>query len=294
MLRLLFLLIVMVVIAATGLQAKIWYVFPDGSGDAPTIQAAVDSSATGDQILIEGGQYYEENIVIDGKDVLLDASSGVIYIIAPTHGSGTGFVIRNVTAGFTLNSFNISGYAAAVVIEDASPGVNFLTVTDCTEGIRITGAASAPYLTYTLIDSCSTGYEIQQGGGVTVQNHTIVNCVTGVRVSAGSVSLVRNIIYGSDLGLDCGGTVTLGCNNFYNNISDYSGCSPGATDFYTDPIFCFLTPPSPGEYYLHQDSPCLTRSNPCGVRIGTFTGYFGCTGKGVEGKSWGAIKLIYD
>ena len=294
MFRRLLLLTLMIVLAAAGSRADIWYVYPDGSGDAPTIQAAVDSASSGDQILASGGEYYEENILIDGKDIMLDSFTGIIYLIAPTHGSGTGFDIRNVTGGFWLNSFNISGFSTAIAISDGSPNINFLAISDCSEGIRIGGAASAPYITYSLIDSCGTGYEVEQGSSITIRNHTIVDCATGVRVSAGSVSLVRNIIYGSDIGVECGGTVTFECNNFYNNTSDYSGCSPGATDFYTDPMFCFLTPPSPGRYYLHQNSPCYTGSNPCGARIGTFTSIFGCTGEGVEERSWGAIKLLYD
>lgn len=292
--RLLILLVLVVALMAGGLQARVWYVYSDGSGDAPTIKAAVDSAAaSGDQIMVSGGQYYEENIDIDGKDVMMDALTGIVYIIAPSHGSGTAFIIRNVSSVFMLNSYNISGFGTAVSVENASPNLNFMTVTDCAEGIRVTGAASAPYFTYALIDSCVTAFDIQQGSGVTVQNHTIVNCTTGVSVAAGVVTLIRNIIYGCDVGVVCGGSVSLQCNNLYNNNSDYTGCSPGATDFYTDPMFCFLTPPSPGKYYLHQDSPCWTGSNPCGLSVGTFTSIYGCAGEGVEEKTWGAIKRMY-
>jgi len=48
-------------------NARTWQVKEDGSGDAPTIQAAVDSSAAGDSILVAAGKYF------DTHDVLIDA-----------------------------------------------------------------------------------------------------------------------------------------------------------------------------------------------------------------------------
>jgi len=37
--------------------ARIWLVNPDGTGDAPTIQAAVDSLSSGDEIILADGVY---------------------------------------------------------------------------------------------------------------------------------------------------------------------------------------------------------------------------------------------
>lgn len=44
-------------------EARTWKVHPDGSGDAPTIQAAVDSSVAGDSVLVAEGRYAERVVL---------------------------------------------------------------------------------------------------------------------------------------------------------------------------------------------------------------------------------------
>jgi parallel beta helix pectate lyase-like protein/polymorphic membrane protein len=64
-----------VLLAATRCSARTWNVLEDGSGDAPTLQAGIDSAGDGDVVLVRPGTYYE-NINLRGKAIELRSASG--------------------------------------------------------------------------------------------------------------------------------------------------------------------------------------------------------------------------
>ena len=49
-------------LAASPTLARTWYINPEGTGDAPTIQAAMSFASSGDIILLDCGTYYEHDI----------------------------------------------------------------------------------------------------------------------------------------------------------------------------------------------------------------------------------------
>lgn len=59
----------------SAVTAQTWHVLPDGSGDAPTIQAGIDSSSAGDTVLVSCGVYFESSIVVK-SGILLTSETG--------------------------------------------------------------------------------------------------------------------------------------------------------------------------------------------------------------------------
>ena len=49
--------LLLIAVAASPAAARIWYVTVDGSGDAPTIQAAIDATSAGDSVVLAAGAY---------------------------------------------------------------------------------------------------------------------------------------------------------------------------------------------------------------------------------------------
>jgi hypothetical protein len=80
-----------------GAQARIWLVFPDSTGDAPTIQAAVDSATSGDEVVLgpgtytwatQGGDMLLGTMVLVGKRITLRSSTGAAQTTLDAQGRG--------------------------------------------------------------------------------------------------------------------------------------------------------------------------------------------------------------
>jgi len=131
-------------LAVSSTSARTWTVLVDGSGDAPTIQAGIDSSATGDTVLVYPGVYQE---VIDflGKDIVVRSDQGANQTAIDATPMG-GTVVQFVNGEgreATLQEFTITGGTI--------------------HGIRV--EASEP----TIVANIITGnYDVVSGGGISV------------------------------------------------------------------------------------------------------------------------------
>lgn len=68
--------LVLVLVSAPSPSARTWYIKPDGTGDAPTIQAGVDSAAVSDTLLLANGEFHESRITLPQELVIRGDGQG--------------------------------------------------------------------------------------------------------------------------------------------------------------------------------------------------------------------------
>ena len=148
--------------ASSGMDVVMHVVEPDGSGDFPTIQAAIDGAPGGDIILLAGGTYTgagNKNIYYNQKPVIVRGRDGPERTVIDCQNDGIGFIFNNHEdpacrlEGVTVTN-GYANYGAGIFISESSP-----TIVDC-------------------IISGNTAY--YDGGGIEIYNNsypTIESCV---------------------------------------------------------------------------------------------------------------------
>jgi hypothetical protein len=178
-------------------RAKTWNVYRDGSGDAPTIAAAVDSAASGEYILVYPGEYAEHDIVVD-KAVVIKGVYGPAYTRVNAHGLGRCFVLEPESASMRLEDLTLKRGAA-----EGAGMLGWGGAVLCRSGAMF-------------VNCVVTGSTAREGGGVFVDgaSPSIVNCKVyanvaderggGVYLSSADASFERSIIAQNAAGTDGG------------------------------------------------------------------------------------------
>jgi hypothetical protein len=147
-----FLLGVAILLAPTTSSSRTWHTAPDGSGDAPTIQAGIDSAAAADTVLLANGTYTgpgNRNIRYKGKPVTVRSESGdrnlcIVdclyrargFIFDP--GDGPEAILEGVTItrGEALEPAPpADSGGAGIWCDAASPTIRNVKVSDCYAGL---------------------------------------------------------------------------------------------------------------------------------------------------------------
>jgi hypothetical protein len=312
-------LLIQLLIAASGssLEARTWLVKPDGTGDAPTIQAGLDLATAGDTVMLACGVYREHNIqmksgvclrsqnddprcaTIDAEQqgtVLkcpLTAPSTIIDGLTFTNGSASGMDIIGFGYGITVlncvfshNTSPFAGTAAAIEFSSA-------TFQNCLFYDNYTSQGPGPN------PAVCVAYF---GATAVFSNCTFVDNSAGVSVTTDGIASLDNCILaycrdGFTLGSDDSSYfASISCCDFFGNIDAHDDSMTVAADpscFTADPQFCGV--PGSRNYYIQSDSPCAPGNHPNGLNCGLIGALpVNCNEVPVRNRSWGFIKSIYE
>ena len=124
-------------------HSRTWQVHNDGFGDAPTIQAGIDSAAAGDTVLVHPGTYLE---AIDylGKTIVLRSLAGPEVTTIDATGRNTWAVLIQGVGSreAVLEGMRITGGNAGVFIHTSQPSIRGNIIVGNEPGGGILGSAS--------------------------------------------------------------------------------------------------------------------------------------------------------
>jgi hypothetical protein len=317
----------LLLLIASRLESRTWYVASDGSGDVPTIQAGVDSAAAGDTVLVGIGTYTDTTRVVVGgesktvcarvyknivlasekgpRDTVIDYSTGDVGVYVAGGGAGA------VVSGFMIYRKSTDFFAAGIgaVIEAASAFErNWIVSVSYATAIHVIGTdPGAKTLRWNLLVGNAANI-VLDASNVAIENNTIDGAPRHYFVEypgsavdcrrAANVAIRRNIFF-LTYGVDCLGSPPAGYLIYEFNCEEpwiLDRAAPRAPDVdehgnypWANPEFCSLMGVN-YNYLLQSDSPCAPGNHPMDpdVLIGAFE--VGCGTVAAKESTWGAVK----
>jgi hypothetical protein len=184
-----------ILLLAGSADAMTWVIEPDGTGDAPTIQAGIDSAAAGDTVSVICGTYYEHDILMK-SGICLTSETGTADCVTINAGrlgrvldcddvDGTTSIV-----GFTAANGEAPGYFPAlcgggIILWESSPRITNCILAD-NRADELGGGAhlvrsAAVFTNCVFADNVSLGTDegTSVGGGVHSYqgNPTFTDCI---------------------------------------------------------------------------------------------------------------------
>lgn len=318
-------LLVWFISSPTCLLGKTWYVKPDQTGDAPTIGAAIDSTSTGDTVLVAPGTYTEAWLEIY-KSIHLISENGAqnTQIYAPPFAESSVLSLNGLSSNSSVIGFTLGGgtlwmsYGGGIDLDASSTLIkdNIIRWNSATWGGGIActnggapiirknviygnyGEGEAIYVwnSSAVIDSNTIAYNGDPyGWGGAIQ----INSTLPVTISNNIIAFNQGNENGGIYCYSSPENIVFGCNLVYGNTpANYSGELPDQTgingNFSLDPQFCAVNPDSTGNFLLQSDSPCLPGNHPDGYSCGLIGKFpVGCGMISTKERSWGEIKSLF-
>ncbi len=156
-----------------GAATVVLFVRPDGTGDVPTLQEAIDTCPEEGTVLASVGTFTGEgnrNLDLTGKGITVKSIGGSAGTTIDCGGESRGFTLSSSEDGASvIRGFTIANGAAdeggGILCDDSSPILDDVVIEACTAdlggGIALTNGAS-PAISNAVITACSA----YQGGGL--------------------------------------------------------------------------------------------------------------------------------
>lgn len=300
-------ILLLIIIFTSTTHSRNWVVYPDETGDAPTIQAAVNFSSAGDTISVMAGVYVQQIINCTKESITIIGIEGAENTILQNNdyppwilNIGEYFHAHN---NFKVQGLTFKGCEHAIWVK----WFGFVTIEACI--FRGNGTFNILFenshhveIKHNLIYGNGNGIMIYDSSNYTIINNTIAyNSGCGIDIGGnGEGSIINNLITNNSYGVyNYDHTIALLCNNAYDNNIDYFLYDmPDPTgmngNISIHPEYCSINPSITGNFYLQSDSPCLPNNHPDGFECGVIGLYSaGCGPTAVEETSWGKIKSIF-
>jgi hypothetical protein len=247
-------------IMASVSEARTWRVNTAGTGDAPTLHAAMDSAAAFDVVLVEAGEYFLTSRLDVPWNVRLVGESGAGYTLLYRDAYLEPGTI-SMLDGATMSGIHVRGNTLPVLfLHDA--GADHCII-EASIDVRLVQGEGGPWQ----FESC-----LFIGGEI------------------GLPAIFITCIIMSDLGERAVGS-TLFLSDVLGSVHPAIELPASHLNFSLDPQFCGI--PGSGNYFLRSTSPCLPENNPYGSPTLTGPLSAGCGAVVVEERTWGGIKALY-
>ena len=264
--------LIAVACAASPAHARTWFVNVGGTGDVPTIQAALDTAVAGDTVLVGPGVYSipTTGVIIIRENVTFVSQFGpqatiiepeVVGVVCPFLAKANSRI-----EGFWIKRFFVCNIAISTSGENVEVAWNIIEVQSNAAGIVI-------------------------GASATISNNLIFGDGVGLQPDTFDIIYVNNNIILN--GIDCfpyGPTLIVGA---CNDVIGFSCTLDNTGSFSLNPQFCGKA--GTENFFLQADSPCAPGNNPIGIPCGLVGPLpVGCGTVATKEKTWGAIKALYE
>jgi len=278
-----FLLLAAVILMPVPSRAVVWNVNPQGTGDAPTIQAAYDAASPGDLIVLAPGTYVDSHTrVIQAYGNSSVSTTGTAFMKAGVDLESSGGAQVTIIDGLSARH----GLIGSDVTPASIRGVTFLHCVTAGSGggTEIWGGGVLVYRSTVTIDDCrfvectalggggGGGIFIAQGTGFELRGNLFLRCFAGdlgggVEIFEHDGAIVENNTFVDNATVDNGGailmnasTVSLNNNIFASNNAGVSGGAVGCIDPTAVTGSCNL--------FWENDAPADDQISDCIVAIG--------------------------